>query len=497
MQKYYLGVDLGTGSAKAVAIDADGNTLATAQDHYNFLQPQPGYAEQDPELIWQAFLSCLQQIDDQLKETPVAISFSSAMHSVMAVDITGRPLVNAMLWSDARSGAIAEELRAGEHAQELYKHTGTAIYAMSPLCKIMWLKQNKPEIFAKTHKFISIKEYIWFKLFGVYEVDHSIASSTGMFDISDLKWYEPALQMAGINTGKLSTPVETTYSRKLTNNTSIKGLSFETLIFTGASDGCCANLGGNAIKAGVGALTIGTSGAVRVGSDRPIYNFKAMTFNYLLKANTFICGGAVNNGGGAVNWLLQNFLKKDLNEENYKGFFNQVESISPGSDGLLFLPYLYAERAPVWDAKSSASFINISAKHQQAHFLRAGLEGICFALNDVLNAVEQGGGVVNELVISGGFIASPVWVQMLADITGKRLVILQSDDSSAIGAIYLAMETMGIDIEAIRQKEAGTRTEISPNLEIHARYKKIFAVYQELYGTIKESVHRLHSIATL
>lgn len=494
MQKYFLGIDLGTGSTKAVAIDEQGKTLASAQEHYATIHPQQGYAEQDPELIWQAFLSCLDKINSQLGNAPIAVSFSSAMHSIMPVDANGNPLMNAMLWSDARSGVIAEQLRDGNGAEDLYKITGTAIYAMSPLCKIMWLQQNEPDIFERAHKFISIKEYIWFKLFGIFEVDHSIASSTGMFDVLQLQWYQPSLKLAGINGSKLSAPVRTDHQRTLIEGMSLSGIDAKTQFFTGASDGCCANLGGNAIRPGVGALTIGTSGAVRVGSNKPVYNFQAMTFNYLLNTKTFICGGAVNNGGGAVNWLLQNFLNLDLNNNSYKRLFEQIQTVSAGSDGLIFLPYLYAERAPVWDAKSSASFININEKHSQAHFLRAALEGICFALNDVLMAVEQEGQPVNELVISGGFIASPVWVQMLADITGKRLVILQSDDASAIGAVYLAMDALGINISGIMEKDAKARTIIKPDNKAHQKYQQMFGVYQGLYNTIKASVHQLQAI---
>ncbi|RFZ94528.1 gluconokinase [Mucilaginibacter conchicola] len=497
MQKYFLGIDLGTGSTKAVAIDGQGNTLASAQQHYTTSQPKPGYAEQNPEMIWQAFLTCVEQVAVKLGNAAVAISFSSAMHSLMPVDAGGKPLMNAMLWSDARSGEIAEQLRNSDKAEDIYRNTGTAIYAMSPLCKIMWLQQNDSHIVEKAHKFISIKEYIWFKLFGVYEVDYSIASSTGMFDVLKLDWYQPSLQLAGIDSNKLSEPVNTDHRRKLTDGVSFSGIDAETLFFTGASDGCCANLGGNAIKPGTGALTIGTSGAIRVGSSKPVYNFNAMTFNYLLNAKTFICGGAVNNGGGAVNWLIQNFLGLELNEESYKHLFAEIDAIAPGSEGLIFLPYLYAERAPVWDAKSSASFINITSKHKRAHFLRAALEGICFALNHVLHAVEQADEPINELVISGGFIASPVWVQMLADITGKRLIVLQSDDASALGAIYLAVEALGIDINAIIGKDTEKQTVIEPDAKTHQMYQQMFGIYRGLYDSVRASVHQLHALANL
>jgi gluconokinase len=495
MQNYFIGIDLGTGSTKAVAVNEAGKTIASAQSYYSTNNPKPGYSEQNPELIWRAFLNCISKIITNLKQPPMAVSFSSAMHSIMPVDEKGEALANAMLWSDSRSADIALRIRSSADGGEIYRHTGTAIYAMSPLCKIIWLKENNPGLFDKAHKFISVKEYVWFKLFGVFEVDYSIASATGMFDILDLQWYSKACALAGVDTSKLSTPVNTDHKGYLASADILPGVGAGTAFVIGASDGCCANLGGNAVREGVGALTIGTSGAVRVGSKAPVYNYEAMTFNYLLKAGTFICGGAVNNGGAAVDWLLKSFLKLEtVTDETYKHLFKAIDTVKPGSDGLVFLPYLYAERAPIWDAKSSGAFININFKHQQQHFLRAALEGICFALNDVLNAVEQPGRPIEEIVVSGGFISSPVWVQLLADITGKKLVLLQSGDASAIGAIYLAMEALGVDIEGVVSNEAAEMMMILPNIEAHTVYSKIFPIYKKLYGDLKSSVHQLHDL---
>lgn len=498
MQNYFVGIDLGTGSTKAVALDSVGKILANAQSYYPTVNPQPGISEQNPELIWQAFIACMNDITAKLKTAPVGVGFSSAMHSIMPVDEKGVALANAMLWSDARSGDIAQSIRESADGEEIYKHTGTAIYAMSPLCKLMWMRGNQPELFNKAYKFISIKEYLWYKLFGVFEVDYSIASATGLFDILNLNWYDASCKLAGITNGKLSAPVNTDHKRYIAAaNALLPGIGTQTAFIIGASDGCCANLGGNAIRNGVAALTIGTSGAVRVGSNAPIYNYEAMTFNYLLNKNIFICGGAVNNGGAAVDWLLKDFLKlSNITNDTYKQVFDDIASVKPGSEGLVFLPYLYGERAPVWDAKSSGAFLNINFKHKQQHFLRAALEGICFALYDVLNAVEGASEMIAEVVISGGFISSPVWVQLLADVLGKKLVILQSDDASAIGAVYLAMEALGVAVQPIMDKDAAERVIIQPDMANHRVYNSIYPIYKKLYKDLRSSMHLLHDLDT-
>jgi gluconokinase len=495
MNNYFVGVDLGTGSTKAIGLAIDGTVLCTAQFYYTTNNPQPGFSEQNPCLIWDAFVSCINIITAKVGYGPSAISFSAAMHSILPVNRKGEPLAYAILWSDARSGEIAQNIRNSTQGENIYRHTGTAIYAMSPLCKLIWMRENQINLFNIAYKFISIKEYIWHRLFGVFEVDYSIASATGLFDILDLEWFADSLLLAGISSEKLSAPVNTGHKRFLSAvNNLLEGVTTATAFIIGASDGCCANLGGGAVGNGIAALTIGTSGAIRVGSEVPVYNYRAMTFNYLLNKNTFICGGAVNNGGAAVDWLLKSFLKiTNVTDETYTELFADITTIKPGSDGLIFLPYLYAERAPVWDAKSSAAFLNVNFTHQQSHFLRAALEGICFALCDVMKAIETPEQPIKEVVISGGFISSPVWVQMLADITGKKLVIQQADDASAVGAIYLAMEALGLNVSKINE-DAQDRIEIEPDAKNHETYSRIFAVYQTLYRNLKESMHLMHDL---
>jgi gluconokinase len=487
MQPYLLGIDIGTGSTKAIAVTLNGQGLDAAQHYYPIKSPKPNYSEQNPTAIFEAFISCVADVVKKMGYGPQAISFSCAMHSVIPVDAQGNALADMLTWADARSETIAQKLRATPQGECLYHTCGTAIHAMSPLCKIIWFKENESALFAAAHKFISIKEYIWFKLFNAFEIDYAIASSTGMFDIKELAWNEEAYTLAGLTSYNLSKPVNTTYSRADLSPTLVKSLNLNTntVFIIGASDGCCANLG-SYVTNGTASLTIGTSGAVRVTSTQPVYNFNAMIFNYLLNQNTFVCGGAVNNGGIVLQWLLKSFLDKKLpGHAEYDEAFSQMATIPAGSDGLIFLPYLYGERAPLWDTKTCGVFFNIKPLHTQAHFLRAGLEGICFALNDVLQHLENSGATINQLNISGGFITSAVWTQMLADITGKNLAIVQQEDASALGAIFLAMNALGINKPAQPKVDAM----IIPNQDNHKIYNKNFELFKRLYSNLKETMH--------
>ncbi|WP_345953337.1 gluconokinase [Mucilaginibacter sp. PAMB04168] len=490
MLPYLLGIDIGTGSTKAVALSFDGAVLASAQHHYDISSPQQGYSEQDPEMIWQAFVSCVNDVVKQLNYQPEGMGFSSAMHSLIAVDKGGKALHPMITWADTRSEAIAKNIRESAQAEELYRQTGTPIHPMSPLCKLIWLRENDNELVKKTAKFISIKEYIWYKLFNHFEVDYSIASATGLFDIKSLTWSTEACNLAGVTPAQLSEPVNTNYTRRDIDEQTAALLSIaaSTPVVIGASDGCCANLGSQINDTITAALTIGTSGAVRITSKTPIYNFKAMTFNYLLNENTYVCGGAVNNGGIAVDWLIRNFLNlKDIKEDSYHLLFAAIDEVPAGSDGLLFLPYLYGDRAPIWDSQSSGAFLNVKPQHTQNHFLRAALEGICYALNDVIVTLESTANItIERLNISGGFVNSKTWVQTLADITGKKLSVIQQEDASTIGAILLTLDAL-FPGKTIPTTDETIITDCIP--QNHDVYLRAFSKFRKVYQDLKESMH--------
>jgi gluconokinase len=487
---YLIGIDIGTGSIKVVKSDMAGNPLDMAQYPYPLDQSQKDFFEQDPEAIWDAFVLSIQNIVANSQDEPMAISLSCAMHSLILVDDKGAALYPMLTWADARSGEIATRLRESPEGKQIYESTGTPIHPMSPLCKIIWFKEHRPDLFNKTYKFISVKEYIWYKLFGCFEIDYSIASATGLFDIKTLQWSTLPCALAGIHTNQLSTPVDTVYIRRNINAqmAALLNLPVNTAFVIGAGDGCCANLGSGVMQPGTAAITIGTSGAVRLTGPVPVYNYPVMTFNYLLNKNTFVSGGAINNGGIAVKWLLENFMEQP---GDYQQLFDTIAQVPAGSNGLIFLPYVYGERAPIWDAKSSGAYLNIKPEHTRAHFLKAALEGICYALCDVLRELEQVSGNVGQVSVSGGFTSSPVWMQILADVTGKRLVTVQVEDASATGAIYLAIKALFPHAE-LPQSTAGTV--IHANMDHHLIYSKTFPLFKKLYADLKESMHTLNQM---
>lgn len=488
MEPYVIGIDLGTGSAKAIAMNHAGDVIDTVQVAYPTLKPKPNYQEQAPELIWQAFVKCVSRITASRQKSPDAIALSSAMHSVIPVDVQGNALMNMIIWADNRSAPNATRIHQSASGKAIYEQTGTPIHAMTPLCKIQWLQENAPELFSKTARFISIKEYIWYRLFREYEVDYSIASATGLMDIEKLTWNDVALQTCGLNHTRVSSLVNTDHSRTCNDSAVCNqlGISPGTPFFIGASDGCLANVGSFATKEGFMALTIGTSGAVRVARKQPMRNFKAMTFNYRLDDATYICGGPTNNGGVILKWYNENVLGRKLETANdYTLFFKNLSDSKPGAEGLIFLPYILGERAPIWNSNACGVFFGMQGHHHQAHFTRALIEGISIALFDIAHGMIEGGLSIQQIHVSGGFVHSEEWLQILANIFGKKICLINTADASAIGAAFLAMKNLHIirEYEQLKPREI---KEIIPQEEHQPTYHALFLRYRNLYESVAD-----------
>jgi gluconokinase len=488
MSSYLIGLDIGTGSTKALAVDSTGKVLSSAQVAYTIVHPEADRSEQDPEVIWQAFCKCIAIVVESMQEKPTGIALSSAMHSIMVINDQHKPITPLIIWADNRARHIASTLRKSASGEMLYEQTGTPLHAMSPLAKIIWFRENDSDIFLAAFKFISIKEYIWFKLFGLFEADYSIASASGLMDIISLSWNKNALALAGISENQISILRDTNFSRTGLNSEAAiaMGISVNTPLIIGGSDGCMANLGSFATGYGVGALTIGTSGAVRVASEKPVYNFEAMTFNYRLDSNTFICGGPTNNGGVVLKWYAETMLGKRLaSASDYTELLKDVEAIDAGAEGLVFLPYILGERAPIWNSDACGVFFGIKTIHTQKHFTRAVVEGISMALYNIAENMERCGLHIEQINASGGFIQSAAWLQILADMFGKKFSVINTGDASALGAAYIGLKETGMieNYESLHSIETNT---IIPNAANYHVYQQKYLLFKRLYKVMCE-----------
>jgi gluconokinase len=488
---YLIGIDIGTTNTKAVAYSKEGAVLGSSHRSYPVIAPQEGFHELDPRVLLNAVLEVMGEVINENRSHHLsAICFSAAMHGLIAVDKDGEPLTNMITWADLRSSEYAVKLKQSPIAKKLYERTGTPIHAMSPLCKLMWMKDHLPEVFNKAHKFISIKEFVFFHLFNEYIVDRSLASSAGLFDIYSLDWNKDALEIAGIGPDRLSRHVESTEIIRGLKPVYAKRFKIDEQVpvVIGASDGCLAHIGSNAFRAQDVSLTIGTSGAVRIMTEEPIYDPKQRIFNYLLAGHQTISGGPVNNGGNVLEWFAKGFLKKDLfSPEDFETFIDEALEVPAGSEGLVFLPYIYGERAPVWDAGARGVFYGVSAVHTVAHFMRAVMEGVSFALLDILESVEEFTGQVRHIYASGGFIRSKKWLQLLADVMGRKIFVTLAQDSSAAGAVILGMRALGI-IDSYEQADSffTIKDTFEPSTDSREVYRENYKVYSRLYEKLKD-----------
>ncbi len=475
--KYVIGVDIGTTNTKAVAFSTDGKLLASAGGSYPVYTDAEGKHELDPEELFHAMSSALDEVIQSVPDKPAGVSFSCAFHSLIAVDANGAPLTRAMTWADLRPSAAAKALKASDAAHRIYQHTGTPIHAMSPLCKLIWLKQTQPEIFGKAFRFISIKEYIWWRLTGKYQVDHSIASATGLFDIRRREWYRDALEVAGVDADRLSEPVSCLQIEL------VDGMPY----IIGGGDGCLANLGGGAIRPGETALTIGTSGAIRMTAHAPEADSGESIFSYILSSNRYTCGGATNNGGNVLKWLFEKILAVGDSEEQWQHRVAGAGEIAPGCEGLIFLPYLQGERSPVWDADARGVFFGVRSIHDHRHFTRACLEGVSFALCQIGASLQETVGPIEHLYASGGFTRSEIWLQMIADIFNKRVHLSGAVDASAIGAAIMGFLALGLikDLDSAQSMLHIVRT-YEPDAARHVIYRQNFRIFTQLYGRLHE-----------
>ena len=439
MMSYRIGIDIGTTSTKAVLYGENMEKIASSNVGYRTYHDQPGYAEQEPMEILFAFkeavIDILKDMGDKRKNVSL-ISFSSAMHSLILVDEEGTPLTRSLIWSDNRSVLETEKFRMMEDWLNHYKNTGTPIHSMTPFFKMKWYRDHTV-LLEKTYKAIGIKEFIIHHLTGKYVVDFSVASATGMFNIHQLKWDEFALAYLGISEEMLSLPVDVTTRLKLVQKDFLNetGLPASLDLMIGASDGCLANLGSGAMRKGEATITIGTSGAVRMTVDQPKLDEQGKTFCYYLNKNSWVVGGAVNNGGNILNWFDGVFYEES--GQVYEKLDVSIAKIPVGCDGLLFIPYLNGERSPHWDGRLTASYFGMRAYHEKAHFVRATIEGILFNLKEVLMRLETVGGKSVKLTASGGFLKSEAWSRLLSEIFEMEIRTKDSEDSSCLGAILL------------------------------------------------------------
>jgi gluconokinase len=487
---FILSVDIGTSATKAVLFDTDVNQVAILRKHYPIHAPHKGWSEQEPEVILDAVLGAIQEITDWLPEGSrvLGVSFSSQLYSALAVDADGKALTNSLTWSDTRSAEIAQAISQRPEAQGIYQRTGCPIDAIYPLAKIQWLKENfkLPE----NTRFISIKEYVIFRLIGQWVIDWSIASATGLFDIKEHHWDRTALSLLGITPANLSelVPPRHIFTKWNQEIIDLIGLSPETPLIIGGGDGPLASIGVGAYSSDRLAVNVGTSAAARLIISEAKVDPEGRLWTYVVDEDLWVIGGIVSSGGIVYDWFLENFLsgieetEKDGSTKDIHEYADRVASaVPPGAENLIFIPYLGGEQCPGWRPHTRGSFFGLDFRHDRGHFVRAVLEGITRSIYRVSESIQSMlNGQFNEIRVTGGLISSPLWLQIAADMFGTPIVVPESAEGSARGAAILAIISLGLKSNIEDFDLVITQRRVHPREEIHAYYKKQYQSFKKL-----------------
>lgn len=492
-----VGVDIGTTGCRAAVYTAAGAEMGGQSAEYPLYTPYAGWAEQDAEEIWRAFVSIVAGAVAASGLEPgeiSGISLSTAFHSLLPVDREGNPLGRLMTWGDSRSQPYTEQLKQKTDMKAVYRRTGCPLHPMYMPSKILWLRHEQPDIFRRAKRFVTIKDFLLYRLTGRFMVDRSIASGGGFYNFKTMDWDEEVLALAGVSRDQLSTVASSSQVLEGVNAAvaGVLGLSAGVRVVLGAGDGAMANLGSGVVRPGQMTATVGTSGAVRMLIPAPQTDEKGRTWCYNLDDRYWMAGAAINNGGISLRWVRDQIateLKQQADQSGrdaYELLTDLAASVPAGSDGLLLLPLFTGERAPYWNADARAVMFGLNLAHEKRHIIRAAMEGVIFRMYSIFTALEDVAGTADEIRVSGSFTHSSLWLQMMADIFGRDVLVPDKPEGAVFGAAAFGMVSLGIlpDIESIGQF-IRIKKAYHPAPDTHAIYQELFAIYQRLYWNLQ------------
>lgn len=440
-----IGLDVGTTATKAVAFGLGSGWRQTVVREYPLLQPAPGWQVQDPDTLVAAVMGALAEVVARSRGARVVgISVSSAMHGLIGLDAQLRPLTPLLTWADARAADEARTLRESGLARELHRTSGTPVHPMSPLTKLIWFARHEPVLCSRVRAWVGLKDYVLHALTGTLATELSSASATGLLDLTTRTWNPVAMDLAGVRDDQLPPILSTTSALGLSKAVAARlGLLTATPVVVGAGDGPLGNLGTGALGRGVVGLSVGTSGAVRMVVPQPVVDNSGRLFCYALTDDAWVVGGAVSNGGVAVRWAGDVFGQGSGGERTSEAeLLELAASVPPGSDGLVTLPYLLAERAPLWDPSLTGAFLGLRHSHTRGHFVRSIVEGVALQLSAIVAELDELE-PVTEIRATGGVFRSEVWRQVVAGALAHPLTVTGGAEGSALGAAALGVYALG------------------------------------------------------
>ncbi len=506
--RYVLGLDLGTSGTKTVLFDETGRAVRSATREYPLYQPQNGWAEQDVTDWWNAAVETIGEVIRESGVSPEAIAalgMSGQMHGLVMLDAQGEPLRRSIIWADQRTGAQCEEITRRVGAKRMIEITANPALTGFTASKILWVRENEPETYAKCRHILLPKDYLRYRLTGEFATEVSDANGMQLLDVPARKWSDEVLGALEIDRSLLAQVYE---SPEVTGRISaeaakVTGLSTATLVVGGAGDNAAAAVGTGVVADGRAFTTIGTSGVVFAHTDRLSIDPKG-------RVHTFCCAvpgawhvmGVMQAAGLSLKWLRDTCCADIAETARVMGtdpytLMTDAAAKSPiGANRLLFLPYLMGERTPHLDANCRGAFIGLSAMHGRRDMIRAVLEGVTYGLRDSLEILRGMNVAPETMLLVGGGAKSTMWRQMIADVFGCPVRIPESTEGAALGAAILAAVGAGM-FGSVPEACAGwvrTGPAQAPDAQATRAYQPYYALYTSLYPALKGSFDRLHGL---
>jgi xylulokinase len=507
-RQYVMGIDIGTSGCKTLIIDDRGEVVTKAVAEYPLSTPKPGWSEQDPEHWWEAVKETMRQTRkgfDHIQDIK-AIGLSGQMHGLVALDAEGNVLRPSILWNDQRTGKQCQEVYDAVGGLEaLLRLTNNRMLPGYTGGKILWVRENEPQVYEQMRFILNPKDYVRLRLTGEYATEVSDASGTGLFDVRARQWCYPLLEKLEIPKEWVPSCYE---SPEISGSLSAAvasdvGLQAGIPVAGGGGDSVIQTTGTGLVEPGILGTTIGTAGIVAMALDRchdnPEGKLQVFCNNMPDKWHTM---GVTLAAGGSLRWVRdalcgpEQEVAKWTGKDVYHLMTMEALRAEPGSEGLLFLPYLIGERCPHPDPSARGAFVGLTLRHDRRHIIRSVLECVIFSLRDVAEVIKEMGIPITQIRTSGGGALSTLWRQIHADVFANEVITVSgSSEGGAYGAALVAGAGVGVweNVEAAVQVLRAETT--TAPIEEHAKiYDRLFPIYQDLYAALKDSSERISEI---
>ena len=499
-QSLLLGIDVSTTGAKALLIDLEGEVIASATTTIKLSTPHPLWSEQNPDDWWQGIRL---SISKALKEANAhgadiaAIGMTGQMHGLVLLDANGAVLRPAILWNDQRTAEQCDQIREKVGKDQLIKISGNDALTGFTAPKILWVRENEPEVYKKVKHILLPKDYIRYKLTGQFAVDRAGGSGTILFNLAKRTWSEELINILEIPPEWLPPTFEGPEVTGATTKIAAEetSLSEGIPVVGGGGDQSAQAVGVGAVESGIIALTLGTSGVVFATTESPLIEPEGRLHAFCQAVpERWHFMGVMLSAAGSLQWYRDNLAPGT----SFDILNSEADSISPGSEGLIFLPYLTGERTPHPDPMARGAWIGLTVRHTRAHLTRSVLEGVAFGIRDSFSLIKSAGlGDIKQVRISGGGAKSQLWQQIMADVLGSELVTVNTTEGAAYGAALLA----GVGIGAFESVQEACNKTIqitgitNPSESTTNIYNDYYARYQALYPALADEFKQIARVS--